>query len=162
MDPTIPTQKESSVRFNKYIGRNNTSQTDVSSIGIVIALTNYALFQIQRIQQQCSRKAYVVLEPGDAPSGCPGCDIVFNARFEFWEDGCGLLSEEIWNNGLYAPFGLRGDQEFLYYQGQWLEQDISSSQRERRWRSYSSLNGYWETYTSGPESVSFFITSILM
>ena len=105
---------------------------------------------------QCSRKADVILEPGEPPSGCPGCDIVFNARLEFWADGCGLLSEEVWNNGLYAPFGLRGDQEFLYYRGEWLEQDISSSQRERRWRSYSSFNGYWETYTSGSESLSFF------
>ena len=108
---------------------------------------------------QCSMRAYVVPESGDPPEGCPSCDIVFNARFEFYYDTCGFLSDSALSNGVYYPFGLSADRMYYYQNGSW-EEYTTSSQPERGWRSYSLGRSYWEDIgnVSYLHSISFNIT----
>ena len=91
---------------------------------------------------QCSMRAYVIPEPGDPPEGCPNCDIVFNARLDFYYDSCDFLSSSAMSNGVYFPFGLQSDQFYVYQNGQWINE--TPPVPERGWRNYYFGYGYWE------------------
>ncbi len=101
---------------------------------------------------QCYIKATFEVLDEPVAEGCEGCDPIFNATLQFYEDGCSLLPEDTWQNGFPVAFGLRTDRWVEGVEQEdgsavWIETEIDSYfSGERTWRTFEDATSFYDDY----------------